>query len=360
MHVQMLRRLTIAAGVALLAVGPQVPMASATPVAPSTTAPPRPFDPFLPSQAAVPAGRVVNSWALSPTPASDPKEQRTRPDFSYESAPGSVIQDKATLYNFSNVPLTFQIYPTDAFNDADGSFDLLPGDKSPKDLGTWIKLPQANITVPAGTQATMPMTITVPLGASPGDHVGAILASNKAVGTDPDRKIITLDRRTGSRVYIRVAGPLFPALAVEKLHTTYHLSLNPFSGSASVTYRIINRGNIRLTGNHRAKISAPFGLLARSHASVAVPELLPGQSLVAHTTFHGILATFLAFTSVKLHADGAPAGTTITVRNGHGYTFAVPVTILALLLMVWLIVRARRSYLTHQGEGSTARQPAPL
>ena len=81
-------------------------------------------------------------------------------------------------------------------------------------------LPQDTITLEARQQATMPITVKVPITARPGDHAGAVLASSQAEGTGPDGKVITLDRRTGSRVYIRVAGPLTPELTVEKLRTT--------------------------------------------------------------------------------------------------------------------------------------------
>ena len=118
----------------------------------------------------------------------------------------------------------------------------------PVDAGSWVKIPQENLTLPPGKQATIPISIDIPADASPGDHVAAILASSRAEGTGPDGKVIALDRRTGTRLYVRVAGPVEPKLNIEGVSVNYSPSLNPLSGSATVTYTVANRGNVRLGG----------------------------------------------------------------------------------------------------------------
>src|SRR5262245_27067586 len=57
----------------------------------------------------------IQSWALAPSGA-DPGEPSSRPNLSYETAPGAEIQDSVTLWNYGNTQLTFRIYATDAFN----------------------------------------------------------------------------------------------------------------------------------------------------------------------------------------------------------------------------------------------------
>lgn len=307
-------------------------------------------------QNAFPEGEIndgeVHSWALTPAGSQDPSQSDSRPNLTYELEPGAQIDDQLTLFNLGNVQLTFNLYATDAFNNVEGTFDLFPSSKPPTDVGTWITFPQKSITLPPQTQATMPIGIKVPSNARPGDHAGAVLASSEAKGSGPDGKIISLDRRTGTRVYIRVAGPLAPELAVEKLRTSYKPSLDPTGGTAEVTYRVENRGNVRLGGIQRVSISAPFGIAKKSNAPIKLPDiLLPGQGVTINSTFKGVAATGLAVTKVEIDpisvgteskSDAAPRATKKT------FSLAIPFTVIAVAISVLLIRRARRSYLSHK------------
>jgi hypothetical protein len=295
-----------------------------------------------------PAPAVVNSWALTPS-GETPGQPSTRPNLSYELAPGAVVKDSVTLLNYSNVQLTFRIYPTDAFNNVDGQFDLLPGEKEPVDAGSWVTLPQANITVPALASATLPITVSVPPDATPGDHAGAILAASSAEGSGPDGKTITLDRRTGSRLYVRVAGPVSPALDIEQIQGTYHATLNPLRGTLDLAYIVRNTGNVRLAARQRLVVRTPFGLKVGRTTPVDVPELLPGNSVTLTATLEGVPAGALLGTSITLTPLGAgDAGAADLTRSGR--TFAVPWSVLALLLVAFLLQRATRAYRRHQRE----------
>ena len=102
----------------------------------------------------------------------------------------------------------------------------------------------------------MPITITIPEGAAPGDHVGANLASNAAVSTGGDGQTITLDHRTGTRLYLRVNGPLVPELVVADVQTSYSPALNPLGGTAEVTYTVEPRQRPTQRVDHRLDVGA--------------------------------------------------------------------------------------------------------
>lgn len=293
---------------------------------------------------------VVHSWALSPAGSADPGESGNRPVFSYEAAPGAKIDDALTLFNYSNVPLAFELYATDAFNNESGAFDLLPGDEEPEEVGTWVALPTPSVIVPAKSQATMPFTVTVPADATPGDHAGAILASSVARGTGPDGKLVDLDRRTGSRMYIRVAGDLHPELAIENVETSYKPSLNPLSGTAEVTYRIRNRGNVRLSGSHDASIAGPLGFGRKTSASQGLPELLPGEEVTVKVSLKGVPAGVLDSTKVRLRptpVDGTDGDLEPVGRSS--LALALPVSVILIAIITALGLRARRQYRRRQG-----------
>jgi hypothetical protein len=323
-------------------------VASTRPSPPAGTGPP------------APAPAVVNSWALTPA-GSTPGEPGARPNLSYEMAPGARVDDAVTLLNYSNVTLTFRVYATDAFNNVDGQFDLLPGDRAPVDAGAWVTLPQANITVPAQSAATLPITVVVPPDAAAGDHGAAILASVTAEGTGSDGKIITLDRRTGSRLYLRVAGPLTPGLDIENIRTTYRPALNPLGGEVDTTYTVRNTGNVRLAARQRVTLHAPFGVTLDTATPADVPELLPGGAVTLTASFKGIPATGLLTTRIALApraAPGSPGLDGLAERRGSRRVIAIPWTPVALVLAAGLSLRARRAYRRHQA-GATGKS-APM
>lgn len=290
----------------------------------------------------------VHSWALAPGDGT--REAGERPNLSYDLPPGGEVQDIVTLFNYSNVTLNFRIYATDAFNTDDGSFSLLPAEDEPTGVGSWVTVSSESVTIPPQTQLTFPITVKVPPDARPGDHVGALLASSQAQGTGPDGTIVNLDRRTGSRIYVRVAGPLSPELAVEDLSTSYSPSLNPLGGTAEVRYTIVNRGNVRLGARHEVSFGGPFGLMRETVAGDDVVELLPGESIEVTRTLDNVAATVVAFTEVELEplgVDGAAEdGLEPTSRRAFG--FAIPLTVIAALVVLGLAAYARHSYARHR------------
>ena len=298
---------------ALFTVGSLVPTFTAS--AQSTDDPPTdPVAPIVPSDE---GNEVVHSWALAPAGSDEAGGVGNRPDLSYVADPGAVIEDAVTLYNLSNVPLTFKLYATDAFNDDDGQFGLLGSDETPVDVGTWIGLGGEEVPVPARTQVTIPITLTIPENATPGDHVGAVLAANAALTTGDEGQALTLDRRTGTRLYVRVNGPLVPELAIADVRTDYQPSLNPLSGSATVSYRVENRGNVRLGGTTTASVGGPFGLGRQTGPTTEIPELLPGQSITLEQEFDNVPAFGVAVTEIEL--DPASDGGTVVASSSRQF-----------------------------------------
>lgn len=333
----------------LLACGASASVAAAT--TPPTV--PVPVDTVVtagdPSQTTDPAAAagdqgVVESWALAPAGSLDGNEAGNRPNLTYDSDPGAVIDDAITVFNYGNVQLTFRLYGTDAFNNDDGKFDLLPGSKVPVDAGSWVKLAVDTITLPPGKQATIPVTITIPADAAPGDHVGAILASNVSQGLDGSGAIVNLDRRTGTRMYIRLSGPLTPQLAVADVQTTYHHSLNSFSGSADVSFRVENRGNVRLKADATVEVAGPFGLGSTKITLPPIAEILPGQHIDLMATLSGVPALMIDSTTVNIVPTDAADASDVKATTGTDVTFAPPIAILLVLMMAIFGLLARRAY----------------
>ena len=303
----------------------------------------------------------VQSWAVTPS-GSSPDEPSSRPYLDYTVDPGETIEDSVTVWNYGNVQLTFKIYATDAFNNADGAFDLLPGDKQPKDAGTWAQLPQRFITVPPGTRIDLPIRITVPGDAAPGDHSGAILATNEAEGKGPDGKTVTLDRRTGTRLYVRVNGPLDPALAVTRTRAVYHGALDPRRGSLDVRYIVRNVGNVRLGAQQSVELNGLFGRTMQRATPRAIQELLPGNEVEVVQHFKGVTAALRVSADITL-TPTAPAGTdsgALSPTNRSARTWAFPWLLLAVAIALGVLVHVlRRRHRGHPPVGPPAGLTIP-
>jgi hypothetical protein len=292
-----------------------------------------------------PNNEFVESWTITPGGSADGTQPSNRPNLSYQVAPGTVIDDTVTVYNLGNLPMDFRVYATDAYNNEDGDFALLAGDEVPVDVGSWVTLGQEGIVLPPGKQATIPLTIKVPVDATPGDHVGGIVASNVAVSDNGDGQVVNVDRRTATRMYIQVNGELMRELAVTNLTTKYHQAVSPLGGSAGVSFRVENRGNVRLGGTPRITISGPLGVGKITLTLPSLTELLPGEDVTLHATLENAPALFLGSTKVQIIPADQAQVDGVKEAIGRDRFFAPPLAAMVaivLVLLIILIVRMRR------------------
>ena len=289
-------------------------------------------------------GEFVQSWTLTPGAGPDGGEVGSRANLSYQVAAGTTIQDTVVLFNLGNVPQEYRVYATDAFNNAAGDFDLLPGDENPTDAGSWVQLPSEveKIVLQPGRQATIPFVVNVPIDAAPGDHVGAIVASSVSLFDNGGGTMVDVDRRTGTRLYVQVDGPLTPELGIANVTTSYAQAANPLSGSATVSFTLENRGNVRLGGQPVVSIAGPFGLAERRVTLPAIPELLPGERVDLTAELPEVPALFVGSTTVRIDPlDPANVGD-IEVVTADDRIFTPPITFLILLLV---LIIAWRGYI---------------
>ncbi|WP_445269250.1 WxL protein peptidoglycan domain-containing protein [Streptomyces sp. DSM 41634] len=240
---------------------------------------------LLPATAARAADN--GTWGVFPTPAAG-AAMTDRAYFFHQGAAGTALADSVTILNSSDRDLTFQVFATDAMNTpAGGAFALLPAETRPKDVGAWIALPPetaGTVTVPAKGRKDIPFTVKVPADATPGDHVGGIVALNTAVeGVQQDGKVqVGVKRSVGARLYFRVPGPLTPGLSVEDVRISRSAPLLPWvkDARATVSYTLVNRGNVVVEPKVTVSAEGLFGrdVLDRPARELKL-TLLPGQRI---------------------------------------------------------------------------------
>jgi hypothetical protein len=264
--------------------------------------------------------------------------------FLYSGTPGAHIADHAAVLNYSFKPIRLRVNVADALNTPTGGFALTPDTQKPTGVGAWITIPPkyATVTVPARTatkpgEVDVPLSVIIPTSADPGDHVGGITVSLDSLATAPTGQKYKLVQRVGSRVFVRVVGPLRPALAVSNVGLTFHYAKNPFGdGTATVTYSVRNTGNVALGGAQTLKVAGLFGASAIAQKLPQIPLLLPGSAVQLSVVVPGVrpeIRETATVTVVALSVPGSeipPAGP----WSGSASTWAIPLWLVLLVLLL--------------------------
>ncbi|MBD3943204.1 hypothetical protein IF188_16035 [Microbacterium sp. NEAU-LLC] len=226
-------------------------------------------------------GGPTTTWSLSPASAEGPD---ARISLRHVIDPGGSAPDFVSLTNFSPHPASFDVYASDGIVTDDGDFDLLPPGEPPVDGGSWISVGTVEggfvadgvltIELQPGASVVVPVTVSVPENATPGDHPAGIVAQYKPAAGGS----VQFASRVGVRAHLRVAGDVVAALEPTVVSSSYEPSWNPFApGRLRVEYRLDNVGNVRLGAEAAARATGPFGL-APVRASTTTREVLPAQT----------------------------------------------------------------------------------
>lgn len=234
-----------------------------------------------------PSTAGATTWSVAPAGVKGPDG---RPALVYKLDPGARLTDHVAVTNHSRRPLTLRLYASDAFTTLGGGFDLLAAGSRPVDAGAWVTPARGTVAIPAASQVLVPVTIAVPANATPGDHTGGVVASLTTGAAADTGNSVSVDHRVGARVYLRVTGPLRPALAVGAVEVTRRTSWNPLRlPEITASFTVTNTGNLRLAGQPSVRTEGPFGLGGRGSAAIALPQILPGNALRTTVTSRGVL-----------------------------------------------------------------------
>lgn len=339
------RLATVLAGAsAALAAVPTVAVAQAAPADPAAQA----------TQAAQAPGAI--RWTVQPA---GPEGPDGRDWFEYDVAPGDDLVDYVSITNLGTTTVDFSVYATDAYTTADGGFALLPREQPATDAGSWISLEAGDYRVPAGHRIDIPFRLTVPANATPGDHAGGIVAAVTSRQSRADGQQLDLEQRVGARIYLRVAGPVAPAVAVESMTVTRTNPFLPWQPSrTTVTYVLRNTGNLRVSGQAGVTVDGPFGWRLADSGSAELPELLPGSTLTVTEQIYGVLPAVWLRGTVRVQPATGEQPLPAVVRERTFW--AVPwflLTVLALAGALLVASRIRRRSRRPPTEAATPARP---
>lgn len=282
----------------------------------------------------------------------------TRPDgrsaFLLGATPGAVAFDHVALVNYSTVPLPLRLVATDAVNTDQGGITGLLASEHPTDVGAWIRIPGSAklVTVPPRNgdgpgRVILPLQVTVPSTATPGDHSGVILAVLSTTSSTSNGANVKLDQRVGTRVFVRVTGDLRPQLSVRDLAATFHRSWNPLqAGRTTVTFTVANTGNVKLGGSIDVDVEGLLGQRSSVAAPVRLPLVLPGNSVPVTVDVSGTYPELhetatVTVTPIMARGDADPSITGV-VESVDFWAIPWPLLVVALLLVAGVGAGLRR------------------
>jgi hypothetical protein len=286
--------------------------------------------------------------------AAQAKAPDTRPFLSYGVTSGAVVSDHVAVENFGSAPLKLAVYATDAQSTAKGDITFKPASERPTDAGSWLSVAGTGVvTVPArlpsGAPGTVivPIKLSVPATATPGDHVAAVIASLVTVSTK-SRTPIRLDQRVAERAYIRVSGPLRAQLRVEHLQLKFKQPHTPLGKvTAYVTYTVRNTGNVLLATTQNVSVSGLLGSAGHSGALPALSGLLPGAAVTFSTSIAHVTPGLRLSAQVTLHPSPAVQGNVdgkLSPVRSSTAGWAWIALLIAILLPILLVLFLWRRY----------------
>lgn len=258
-----------------------------------------------------PAGANGFGFAVEPyaSAGSSPRDY-----FEFQLQPGRTVSDRVSIINATDQPKDFLLYSSDAYNtERGGGFALRLRTEKSTDTGTWVKLSTDRYTVPARHAALVPVQFVIPIDATPGDHTAGIVAEEVVPPTTTNGPTgVQTVHRVAARVYLRVAGPLRPALQIREFAVTHENPVVPYAGrsATTITFNVANSGNLRLQPDRvTVTVSGLFGrtirrfTLARPSSTGPaalnpLPDtILPGSSIHFTKSFKGRFQPFEPLTA---------------------------------------------------------------
>jgi hypothetical protein len=252
--------------------------------------------------------------------------------FAFELGPGASGSAAVVVDNPAAAPARVRLSLADIHFDAADRPTLA---EPPTDAGSWASLDATEVDVPAHGQRTAHVTVKVPSGAEPGDHVGAIVAETT---TNSPGGGVGVVARVATRLYVTVPGAVRAAIAITTVRVERPRAVTPRWANVIVT--------VRNTGTVRVQPTVTIGG-ARAHGS---------SLLLSHSSERYVLRRSLPFWGGS-HSWPIEVDSTVGDRAGpsataNASTFVFPWLALALLLLavlvagaLWQVPRRRRRQL---------------
>lgn len=269
------------------------------------------------------------AWAVVPASVDGPDG---RGSIEHVVEPGDTYEDRVAVRNLGATPLTVELSVHGAAQTTENDFELTAASDPTARLASWAELERERVSVEPGEAVVVPVRFEVPADAEPGDHAGGIVA---LADGDADADV---QYQVGTRVHLRVAGPVEPGLRLDDARASVPWTLLPFARlEAAASATVVNTGNVRLAPGVRVEARALFGLWDTSFGSAEVGELLPDGARSVAGALAGVPQLgpiWVTFSVPEATSIGQDVSGMLEVESVTVVVWAVPWTLIGVALVV--------------------------
>ncbi|MFD9790986.1 DUF916 domain-containing protein [Streptomyces sp. NPDC059070] len=290
------------------------------------------------------AARAADNGRWSVFPVQGRPGAPARAYFKMTADRGETVRDRVTVKNLGAGPATFLLYGTDGYNTPrDGGFAVRGRNERMTGVGAWTHLDRSQVTLAPGAEVTVPFTVTVPEGAEPGDHPGAVVALDTHLGR-ADGNGVAVQQAVGARVYLKVNGARTRGLRIEDVKFRYAAPLVPGAHrTATISYALVNSGNVMLSPQVDLRAKGVFGHTAFEPPGHRLPaELLPGQRVEVTQKWSG--PPLVDWGSIEVTASDRGGDLVENAEVGYATVNWTVVALAGLVVLgatAWLVLRRR-------------------
>ena len=194
--------------------------------------------------------------------------------FLFQVSQGVTSTESFRVTNIGDQAGAVKLFPTDGTSTETGSLAFQSADVPMTDIGAWVTLDTDQLTLAAGQSQVVDMTLTVPSGATAGQHEGGIVAENLTTQTssgDQGHFKVTVVHDYVMRVEVDLPGTL-----VERVEIT-GVTVGGSSGYQAVLVGLKNSGTQIVAGSGTLAVSQ--GSTVLQQLTFAFTTLLPGAAI---------------------------------------------------------------------------------
>ncbi|PID31172.1 hypothetical protein CSA80_04015 [Candidatus Saccharibacteria bacterium] len=276
--------------------------------------------------------------------------ERSKGIFIHTLDGGDSVEDGVKIFNYTDEDRTVVLGAVDSIAASDGSFSCKQNTEERAAVGSWVKLSEDKVVVPAQSNKTVNFTVTVPKDAGPGEHGGCITAQDTRNFAPKSGRGVLLGFRNAIRLAITVPGELVKKLSYERVDI-----VRLENGNYTVSPVVKNEGNVSLDVTARVQLKSIFGgksALKEANFPV-IRDATTSWAFEFERPFWGGL--YKAYTSVSYDADpnyglGRVSADQKKKRQDTGYFIMMPdplallieLGVLVVLLLMFVISRHRK------------------
>ena len=227
---------------------------------------------------AAPALAGGSSFAVRPVTYT-PSNPVTQSYFVIAARPGQVIHSEVRITNAGSAAGTALVYGVDATTGATSGAVYLSRTTPRRDVGRWLRLGVARVTLAPGESRIVPFTLVVPAHVRSGDHLGGIVAENLAVdgakaagGKGGGSFRIRVRHLTIVAVQLALPGP-----RIEKFALT-GVAYGRMGAYPTLVLKLLNSGTVMLKPRVTVRLTNTKGAVLERR-TVELDTFLPGTAI---------------------------------------------------------------------------------